>query len=265
MGNYMLTSSTIQVHCRDNSPQVTPPPACSLGWLFGLYCIFLYLQRPLKKKNYLFAWLARSWSWHTGSSLHLQALSLRLRNALVVVHGFSRCSRRLSCSWRILTRQPGVKPMSPALRGGVLTTGPPGKSPRCLFWAVFPTRWKGKLKKRKRRLRPGPGHWPLRLWGPASFPGSSTSQPNPGPWRSGVPRPSNSAGRRLPPSCYPTKEFCVSRLATLPLVAALLSIASCSQQIQMLGCGQWSWDPDLASPPSVPRHGLEQTSDQYPE
>ena len=81
-------------------------------------------------------------------------------------------------------------------------------------------------------------------------------------WRA---RPSNSAGRRLPPSCHPAKEFCVSRLATLPLVAALLSIASCLQQIQMLGCGQWSWDPDLASPPSVPRHGLEQTSDQYPE
>ena len=80
-----------------------------------------------------------------------------------------------------------------------------------------------------------------------------------------MPRPSNSAGCRLPPSCHSAKELCVSRLATLPLAAALLSIASCSQQIQMLGCGQWSWDPGLASPPSVPRQGLEQTSDQYPE
>ena len=38
--------------------------------------------------------------------------------------------RELSCptAWGILVLQPGIEPASPALEGGFLTTGPPGKS-----------------------------------------------------------------------------------------------------------------------------------------
>ena len=34
---------------------------------------------------------------------------------------------------RILAPQPGIEPVPPALEGGVLTTGPPGKSPLIIF------------------------------------------------------------------------------------------------------------------------------------
>ena len=39
-------------------------------------------------------------------------------------------ARGLSCATAcgILVPQPGIEPMSPALAGGFLTTGPPGKS-----------------------------------------------------------------------------------------------------------------------------------------
>ena len=35
----------------------------------------------------------------------------------------------------ILVPRPGIEPMSPALEGGFLTAGPPGKSPKCSsYW-----------------------------------------------------------------------------------------------------------------------------------
>jgi len=53
------------------------------------------------------------------------------------VHGLSSCSmwaslvvaHRFNCpiAWGILVPQPGIEPLSPALEGGFLTTGPPGK------------------------------------------------------------------------------------------------------------------------------------------
>ena len=45
---------------------------------------------------------------------------------------------RLSCpeACEIVVPQPGTEPMSPALEGGFLTTGPPGKSLFCLFLKV---------------------------------------------------------------------------------------------------------------------------------
>ena len=56
-------------------------------------------------------------------------------DSLVVVPGFSSVALRLSCFMpcRILVPQPGLEPMSPALQGGFLTTGPPGKSLRQTF------------------------------------------------------------------------------------------------------------------------------------
>ena len=47
---------------------------------------------------------------------------------LVAEHGLSSCgTQAMACG--ILVPQPGIKPMSPALQGRFLTTGPPGKSP----------------------------------------------------------------------------------------------------------------------------------------
>ena len=43
--------------------------------------------------------------------------------------GFSGSANGLSCLWNL--PRPGIKPVSPALAGGFLTTRPPGKS--CLF------------------------------------------------------------------------------------------------------------------------------------
>ena len=53
----------------------------------------------------------------------LQDLSLQRMDSLVIVH-------RLSCSvaFGSLIPWPGIEPVSPALQGGFLTAGPPGKS-----------------------------------------------------------------------------------------------------------------------------------------
>ena len=60
----------------------------------------------------------------TGSQLQHAISLLQSTDCLVVAH-------RLSCpvACGILVPQPGIKPMSPALQGRFLTTGPPGKSP----------------------------------------------------------------------------------------------------------------------------------------
>ena len=94
--------------------------------------------------------------WRAGATLHCGAQashcggfsccgawSLGARASVVVVHGLSSCGsraleRRLSsCGTRDqLPRsiqdlpRPGIKPVSPALAGGFLTTVPPGKSLR---------------------------------------------------------------------------------------------------------------------------------------
>ena len=68
--------------------------------------------------------------------------------SVVSAHGLSSCgaqalehtgsvvvARKLSCptACGILVSRPGIKPASPALKGGFLTTGPPGKSPQYDF------------------------------------------------------------------------------------------------------------------------------------
>ena len=54
----------------------------------------------------------------------MQDLSLQYADSVVGVLGFSCCP---ACG--ILVPQPGIKPESPPLQGGFLTTGPPGKPP----------------------------------------------------------------------------------------------------------------------------------------
>ena len=51
-------------------------------------------------------------------------LSLWCAGSVVVAHGLSCPAAR-----GILVPQPGIEPATPALEGGFLTIGPPGKSP----------------------------------------------------------------------------------------------------------------------------------------
>ena len=71
---------------------------------------------------YLFGCI-RSELQHAGSLLHHMSLSQGIPSC------GSRASR-LSCfkACGILVPQPGIEPVSPALPGRFLTTGPPGKS-----------------------------------------------------------------------------------------------------------------------------------------
>ena len=88
------------------------------------------------------------------ASLCYGARALGVRASVVVAHGLSSCGsqaleRRLSsCSAQALLLRgmwylpgPGLKPLSPALAGGFLTTVPPGKSVGLLYGlrAVSPT------------------------------------------------------------------------------------------------------------------------------
>ena len=60
---------------------------------------------------------------HAGSRAGAHRLELRRVGLAVAVCGFSYPKARGA-----LVLWPGIKPMSPALQGGFLTTGPPGKS-----------------------------------------------------------------------------------------------------------------------------------------
>ena len=83
--------------------------------------------------------------------------------SVLAVHRFSGCGSgslvaacELSCSMACgtLVLQPGIKPESPVLQGGFLSTGSPGKShPACLsvtlFWDTHLSESWGKRKDRK--------------------------------------------------------------------------------------------------------------------
>ena len=56
-------------------------------------------------------------------SLHRVRSFLRLVGSVVALRGLS-----FPMAGEILVPQLGIKPMSPVLQGGLLTTGPPGKA-----------------------------------------------------------------------------------------------------------------------------------------
>ena len=80
--------------------------------------------------------------WHAGSSLQCEGFPLVVAQAGsgVEAHGL-HCP--VTCG--ILVPRPGIKPMCPALEGGFLTTGPPGKSWisrfNCRWVALSVPRW----------------------------------------------------------------------------------------------------------------------------
>ena len=86
--------------------------------IYFLKFLFIWLLRVLVAAHGIFhrgAWALSS--WRVGSSWQCAGFSL------VVVHGLS-CP--VACG--IPVPRPGIEPTSPALEGGLLTTGPPGKS-----------------------------------------------------------------------------------------------------------------------------------------
>ena len=139
------THSTLQHGGFPSTPccsQTLPPCLCnhdpsgqipsSLAYLAKVLCPFF----PLFFSIYLFGWSClrcSTWDlcyimWH---------LSL-WHTTIVGMHGFS-CP--LGCG--ILVPWPGIKPSSPALQGGFLTTGLPGKSLFFYFiWTLFPVAYR---------------------------------------------------------------------------------------------------------------------------
>ena len=94
-----------------------------------------------------------------GAALHCGARALGTRASVVVALGLSSCGswalelRLSSCGARALLLcgmwdlpGPGLKPVSPALAGGFLTTAPPGKSLLVILIYIFNFRikWSGK-------------------------------------------------------------------------------------------------------------------------
>ena len=75
---------------------------------------------------------------HCGGFSCCGARALGARASVVMARGLSSCGTRakLLCGMWDLPGQ-GMKPVSPALAGGFLTTAPPGKSPVLYFYAHF--------------------------------------------------------------------------------------------------------------------------------
>ena len=87
---------------------------CSFHLNYFKECEVLYLD--LKKKTQLFICLAAS------------GLSCGKRDLCCVAWGLSLQPQGCPVACRTLTPQPGMEPVSPALQGRFLTTGPPRKS-----------------------------------------------------------------------------------------------------------------------------------------
>ena len=94
---------------------LNPGSPCAFFFPFEIVSHFIayFWEIPF----YLFIWLG--------------SFSLWLRESSVARRGLSR-----SQAWWILVPQPRIKPASSALRGGFLTTGPPGKSLYAVFLGV---------------------------------------------------------------------------------------------------------------------------------
>ena len=101
---------------------------------FNFFCVFIFNYFIFKNFG-----CVKSSLWHVGFFLQFlridfsccKARTLECACSVVVLCG-------LSCSvvcW-ILVPCPGIKPMSPSLEGGLLTTGLRGKSPICQFYQL---------------------------------------------------------------------------------------------------------------------------------
>ena len=88
--------------------------------IFFIFLIFIYL----------FIWLCRVLVAAHGVFIAACSLLTWAQSFSLVVVWALEQARVLSCpvAYGILVPQPGIEPESPELEGGVLTTGPPGKS-----------------------------------------------------------------------------------------------------------------------------------------
>ena len=121
--------------------------------LFILFIfIFGYIGSSLLCVGFLQLWRAgvtlccAAWASHCGGFSCFGARALSARASVVVACRLSSCGSRAlehrlsSCGTRAQLLRgmwdlpgPGLKPVSPALAGGFLTTAPSGKSLKCIF------------------------------------------------------------------------------------------------------------------------------------
>ena len=93
------------------------------------------------------------YSYHVPVLIAARGSLLRRAGSFVLAQGLSSCGRGLCCSAAcgILVPRPGLEPVSPALQGGFVTTGPPVKSQAdCNF------KQGGQVSLREQTLQ---GHW----------------------------------------------------------------------------------------------------------
>ena len=100
---------------------------CNFRWA-KVYLLSCDTWNSLFKNIFSFTYLAV-----LGLSCGTRHLSVKFTHSLLVAWGLS-CSA--ACG--ILVPWPGIKPTSLALQGGVLTTGPPGKSSHMKFFVTLP-------------------------------------------------------------------------------------------------------------------------------
>ena len=103
-----------------------------------LVCLWQSRFTPIISACFRRNWVSRNWRWqddlfvYSSLFIWLRPIFIVARGNLTAVCWLSSCraAHRLSCpkACGILVPRPGIKPASPALAGGFLTTGPPGKS-----------------------------------------------------------------------------------------------------------------------------------------
>ena len=67
----------------------------------------------------------------------MHILHLKKKFIYLFIHSFLTALDLCCCTWHVALPGPGIEPVSPALAGGFLTTGPPGKSSHTVLKVHF--------------------------------------------------------------------------------------------------------------------------------
>ena len=112
-----------------------------LWWNVYSNLLSIFKLSSCKKTNFI---LKNVFIWLCWVLVGMQDLLLRCTYYLVVARvpecmGAAAVAHTLHCpkACGILAPQPGTEPLSPALQGGFLTTGPPGKSQEFLKYSTY--------------------------------------------------------------------------------------------------------------------------------
>ena len=114
-------------------PAASPDPATGSGALHPSSCAY---TSPL---SYFISLALSGLSCSTWSSLRHAGSVFATRELLLGREGsvVASCGCHCSTACGILIPQAGIRPVSLALQGGFLTTGPPGKPPDPLFFLLL--------------------------------------------------------------------------------------------------------------------------------